>query len=238
MKALLYIVAIAAGLLYALRSAASGAAEGAKLLSEPITPIDVPKFSALDRLSPAFVRGLIAGLQRIGMDPIGVLAVIQHETGGHTRERRAENWIDGKLVAAGLIQFLGSTAQKLGTTTADIAKMSDVEQLPYVLAFYERFGARAFPSMKGRWTPAQTLRLTFYPSSVGKDPSYVIAKKDDRPSSDDPAEVKRAKFSALVYAQNAGMDRNKDGLITASDVDGDAERIVSAARARGMVHYG
>ncbi|OJW76302.1 transglycosylase SLT domain-containing protein [Spirosoma sp. 48-14] len=96
--------------------------------------------------------------------------------------------------ATGLIQFLKSTALKLGTTTDALRAMSGTEQLDWVKKY--------LASWKGRYkSPYDVYLAVFYPAAMGKADSYVIGVKGSQ-----------------TYNLNAGMDMDRDGKITVSDV--------------------
>jgi hypothetical protein len=98
--------------------------------------------------------------------------------------------------ATGLIQFLPSTAIALGTTNAELYKMSVNEQLDYVSKYFE------LVSKYKRIRSITDLYLAvFSPSSVGLDPSHIIAGKNSK-----------------VVINNRGLDTNKDSTITIKDV--------------------
>lgn len=71
---------------------------------------------------------------RRGWDPDGIAGVIAYESAFIPS---AKNPLP-KQTASGLIQFIDATARGLGTTAAKIRKMSSLEQLPYILKYYER----------------------------------------------------------------------------------------------------
>ena len=196
---------------------------------------DVWAFEGIERLPLDFLRPLAAGLLELGVDPNAVLAVLKHES-NFKPEAANVQIVDGerRLIAAGLLQFIRETARRYGTTPEDIVRMSAVEQLPYILRYWHDM-ARTFPSRRGRWTPEQALRATFYPASVGKPDGFVIGDKNATPADDSEKAKKAARMSRLIYTQNAGLDRNKDAKITASDVDEDAKRVYVAAKARPFI---
>lgn len=69
--------------------------------------------------------------------------------------------------ATGLIQFMSSTAKALGTTTADLAKMSNVQQLDYVYRYLKPYSGRMVD-----WLDVYL--AVFYPAAMGKPDSYRI----------------------------------------------------------------
>ena len=97
--------------------------------------------------------------------------------------------------AVGLIQFMPSTARDLGTTTTQLAQMSNIEQLDWVKKYIE-MQIRNFKIDKIRDYDDMYL-IVFYPKAIGESNDWS--------------------FPSYVYSQNAGMDMNKDGIITISD---------------------
>ena len=78
---------------------------------------------------------------RSALDIDGIAGVISHESGFRPN---AKNPVG---TATGLIQFIESTARSLGTTTAALAKMSAVQQLPYVERYFvNTLGSRRPPA--------------------------------------------------------------------------------------------
>ena len=133
----------------------------------------------------AKVRQIAASL---GVDPNELMIVMYKES------RLNHRAVNASTSATGLIQFMPSTARSLGTTTASLAAMSNVQQLDYV----EKY-VRAY---KGKMKRLIDLYLAvFYPVAIGKPVTYVIGKK-----------------GGSIYAQNAGLDVNRNGEITVQDV--------------------
>lgn len=97
--------------------------------------------------------------------------------------------------AVGLIQWTSSTAQQIGTSTAQLLTMSNVEQLEWV----ERYLLYAMSISKTNKIADydDLYLLVFYPAAVGKSDSWF--------------------FPGNVYQQNAGMDMNGDGRISIAD---------------------
>lgn len=142
----------------------------------------------------------------IGLDPSYLAAVMKIETGG-TFSPSVRNPFTG---ATGLIQFMPTTARAMGTSTDELARMSNVQQLEWVRRFFRPYLGRIRPSVPGDYYLA-----VFYPAMIGRSPDSVIYSAGD-----------------TGYAQNAGLDRNGDGLITVSDVTGTVDGVVAAARQR------
>jgi lysozyme family protein len=94
--------------------------------------------------------------------------------------------------ATGLIQFMPSTATGLGTTTADLAKMTAVQQLDYVEKYFKPY--------KGKCTTLSDVYMAILlPSAIGKPDTHVLFDKETKP---------------VAYEQNKGLDTDSDGKIT------------------------
>lgn len=94
--------------------------------------------------------------------------------------------------ATGLIQFMPATAKGLGTSTDALARMSAVEQLEWVRTYFKPYA--------GRLTSLSDLYMAvLWPRAIGKPDNYVLWSKATKPT---------------TYAQNAGLDADKDGFIT------------------------
>ena len=97
--------------------------------------------------------------------------------------------------AAGLIQFMPSTARALGTTTAALAKMTPEDQLNYVYKYFRPYA--------GRLRNLGDLYMAIlWPKGVGQSDSYVLFDRSKMPT---------------TFRQNAGLDVNKDGLVTRAE---------------------
>lgn len=97
--------------------------------------------------------------------------------------------------ATGLIQFMPNTAIALGTTVGKLATMTAEEQLDYVHAY--------FKPMTGRLNNLGDVYMAIlWPAGVGKPEDYVLWSQATRPT---------------TYRQNAGLDVNKDGIITRAE---------------------
>ena len=79
--------------------------------------------------SAAFRNKLNQISGRLGVSTSDLLKIMHFESGLDPARTN-------DIGATGLIQFLPKTAKKLGTTTAELAKMSAVDQLDYVEKYY------------------------------------------------------------------------------------------------------
>jgi hypothetical protein len=163
-------------------------------------------------VSDAFKRGVAAVARRVGMKPSHLLAVMWFESRLGASARNASSG------AVGLIQFMPHTASRLlGAPPAEaatrLAQMTPDEQLPYVEEYLRlAVGGRRIETLRDAYM------AVFFPAAVGKGPDFVIARADDASA-----------FGRAVYAQNAGLDVDHDGVITA----GEAAAVVEAAASHG-----
>lgn len=137
----------------------------------------------------AFQKKVIDIAQKLAINPNWLMSVMWSESGLNPQ---AYNPNGG---ATGLIQFMPATASGLGTSTAALMQMTNVQQLDYVLKYFLPY--------KGKIKNLPDLYLiTFYPYAVGKPQSYVLGSE------------KGADYVQLVAQVNSGIDLNKDGKIT------------------------
>lgn len=100
--------------------------------------------------------------------------------------------------ATGLIQFMPMTASELGTTTAELARMNPVRQMDFVYEYLALVRERY-----GDYKDLTDLYLAIlYPKARGGDYCYTLYAKPGQ-----------------SYRQNSGLDEDKDGRVTVSDVD-------------------
>lgn len=156
--------------------------------------------------SGGFKSALAEMALSLGLEPSYLAACMVIET-GRTFSPSIRNPFTG---ATGLIQFMPTTARMLGTSTAALASMSATAQLEYVKRFFRPHVGRIRPNVPGDYYLA-----VFMPAYIGRDPSTVLFSAGD-----------------TGYAQNAGLDRNGDGVITVGDVTGAVDSVVAEARSR------
>lgn len=92
--------------------------------------------------------------------------------------------------ATGLLQFMSYTAKGLGTTTAKLAKMSNVEQLYYVEKYFR-------PSASRITSIEDMYMAVLWPKAMGKALDYILWRTGTR-----------------AYLVNKGLDLNRNGVIT------------------------
>lgn len=118
-------------------------------------------------------------------DPTWLMACVSFETGG-TFSPSIRNPLSG---ATGLIQFLPTTAKGLGTTTDQLAKMTQLDQLDWVEKYFQ-------PYRNKIKNLEDCYMAIFYPAMLGKPNEAQIP------------------LTPLGYRQNKGLDTNKDLKIT------------------------
>lgn len=141
----------------------------------------------------AFLEKVKSISSLLGIAPDWLMLVMYIET-AHTFNPTI---VSPKTGATGLIQFMPSTAQSLGTTTSALAKMSNVQQLDYVYKYLKPYTGR-FRSL------VDVYFAVFFPLAIGKPSNWVL---------------QTTKLSAsLIAAQNPLWNTNGDQQITVSEV--------------------
>ena len=141
-------------------------------------------------LSQTFLEKVEAIEQRFRMAPGSLLAVMRFETGGTFDPAERNRAGSG---ATGLIQFMPKTAKGLGTSTDALAKMSAEDQLDYVEKYFQPY--------KGKLgTLKDAYMAVLYPKAIGKPEWYPLFTQGTK-----------------AYQQNAGLDRDKKGMVTVGD---------------------
>lgn len=134
--------------------------------------------------------------ENLGIDPNWLMMIINVESKGtFDPSIKSKN-----SSATGLIQFMASTAEDLGTTTDKLSKMSFTEQMDWVERYYRRTG------VMDKVRSANDLYLaTFYPAAVGKPRDYVLG--------DNPKRIKE------IAKGNPLFDPAKNGYITVGQIE-------------------
>lgn len=153
-------------------------------------------------VSKEFLDAVIAGCKARNWpaEAVDWLMSCMHFESGGTFSPTKQNMAGAKYF--GLIQFGDMAAADLGTTTAELIKLSQLEQLKWVFKYFDMWAKRG-----KTYTQLEDFYLTiFYPKAVGAKADTVIFRKDVE------AEKKG-------YAQNNGFDYNKDGAITVGEIN-------------------
>lgn len=115
--------------------------------------------------------------------------------------------------AVGLIQFMPATAAEMGTSTYELGTMSASAQLDYVYHYLSNVRRRY-----GNYESLTDLYLgILYPKARGADYCYTLFANPAR-----------------AYKQNSGLDEDKDGRVTVSDIDRHLKRKYAEAYMIGL----
>ena len=164
--------------------------------------------AGIEKTSPVFRSMLVAMAARLDTNADFIAAVMSVESGFNPQARNPNGG------ATGLIQFMPSTAKRLGTTTDALFQMSAEEQLPWVEAYFKPFVGRLH-------TVTDVYMTVFFPAHAGRSPDNIIAGVDGP--------------NANVYAVNKVLDKNHDGFITNADVGGTAAARLAAAQSKPRI---
>ena len=161
--------------------------------------VDAQKIDTKAIQDPDFKAKLEKVATALGVKSSDLMAIFKQESGVNPK---AVNKMSG---ATGLIQFMPATAQQLGTTTEALLNMDAVEQLDYVYKYFKMTGV-------GSGKLGDLYMAVFMPKYVGYP--------DDTPLGQRGAPG----FSGKVFAQNAGLDHDGNGVITVADVKNSVAR--------------
>jgi hypothetical protein len=110
--------------------------------------------------------------------------------------------------AVGLIQWMPATAKELGVSISELKALNHVEQLDYVYKYLD--------SVRKRYRNYDSLTDLYlailYPRALQGDYCYTLYATPSK-----------------KYKQNVGLDENKDGRVTVSDIDKRMQRIFPTA---------
>ena len=150
---------------------------------------------AIKKYGNEFVDKVKSIGKNVGLDYKMILAIMYFESGiSHTA-------VNSQSKATGLIQFMPSTAQALGTTVGELRNMTALKQLDYVNKFFN-LNKSLRPYIK---SPEDAYFLVFYPLAAKKDDSFILGSE---------ISDKRAR---LIAKQNP-VDTNKDGVLSKGEV--------------------
>jgi hypothetical protein len=162
------------------------------------------KVRGIERLSQDDLRALERAASIIDIHPDWLASVMSFESGLNPAARNALS------NATGLIQFMPSTANRLGTTISELSRMSFQEQLPYVIKYFgEKAGLRSLED---------TYLKVFYPLAIGKTADWIVAKEGE-----------------AVYTQNQGFDTSHRGFITKADITSTIRGVYNRGKAAGEI---
>jgi hypothetical protein len=201
------------------RSIAEGSREAgaqcATLARTRFGEVHAPPVRAVARRAPvpvttapkggSFQERVAAIAGRLHMRTDDLMAVLRFESG------LRPDAINPTSHAVGLLQLLPRTAADLlglpmtpdreARAVRTFATMSADDQLDYVEAYLERaLGGRGAANLRDAYM------AVLYPAAVGHGDAFVIARVDGDST-----------FERAVYRQNAGLDVDGDGVITAGE---------------------
>lgn len=124
-------------------------------------------------------------------DYIDLLAIMAFET-GRSFSPAQPNKAGG--AARGLIQFMPSTATRLGTTTAYLVTLTRTEQMKWVSKYFNQSKRL---TLIPRPTLADLYMAVLWPRGIGQAPDYACYS-----------------YPSASYNANKGLDKNGDGTVT------------------------
>ncbi len=180
-----------AALLLLKQQAAESPAGQSRKSEEALRPLG--KMAWGSKVSPVFRERVQWIADTIGgITPSDIMACMAWESG---ETFRADIKNAAGSGATGLIQFMPSTAKGLGTTTVALAKMTAEDQLRYVYEYFKPYANRLN-------NLGDIYMAILWPKAVGHPDHYVLFDKKKMPT---------------TFRQNAGLDVNKDGLVTRAE---------------------
>lgn len=152
---------------------------------------NVPAFERV-----AFLSAVVETANRLKVEPDWLMVVMCFET-ARTFRPSVRNKYSG---AVGLIQFIPSTARRLGTTPGKLQAMTGVQQLYYVEKYFAPYTGRMFDVY-------DMYIVVFSPAFLGRPNNQVLYRADS------PTQLGKNR-----YRWNRVLDDNKDGQITIRDI--------------------
>lgn len=159
---------------------------------QPVVSPDSQQIAWGSKISQTFKERVLWVADNLGCDVNHLMACMAWES-GETFRADIKNFAGSG--ATGLIQFMPSTAKGLGTTTAKLAAMTPEDQLRYVYYYFKPYAGKLN-------NLGDVYMAILWPRGVGKPDHYVLWDK---------------KKSPTTFRQNAGLDINKDELVTRAE---------------------
>lgn len=144
------------------------------------------------KVSPTFKDRVLWTAEALGTNPDYLMACMHWESGG-TFSPSVKNAAGSG--ATGLIQFMPKTAIGMGTTVAKLAAMTAEDQLRWVYEYFKPWAGRLN-------NLGDVYMAILWPKGVGKPDHFVLFDRSKAPT---------------TFRQNAGLDVNKDGLVTRAE---------------------
>lgn len=178
---------------------ALASASGAEDLGE------IPPIAWGSKVSEDFRIKVTEFSDALEIDPDWLMTCIAFETAGTFRADVKNMAGSG---ATGLIQFMPSTARSLGTSTEELEKMSVLEQLDYVYAYFAPYSGRLE-------SVGDVYMAILWPIAIGKPAEYPLWSQSTRPT---------------TYRQNSGLDTNNNGVVTKQEAVARLEDLLDTGR--------
>lgn len=153
--------------------------------------------------SEAFANKVREISEMLGVPPEWTMAVMYAESGFDPSilNRKGSG-------ATGLIQFMPSTALELNVSVERLKRMTALQQLEYVYLYMQ--------NVRDRYGEYETLAdfylAILYPKARRQDYCYTLYATPSQ-----------------SYKQNSGLDEDKDGRVTVSDIDKHMKRLYPTA---------
>lgn len=173
--------------------------------------MDLAAVRGIEQTSELFRWKLVQVARALGIDPDWLASVISFESAGTFSPSQTNRAGSG---AIGLIQFMPSTAQNLGTSTAELAAMTAEDQLDYVAAYFQGFAGRLH-------TLSDTYLAVLFPAAIGKAGDHVVWNASDA--------------NPKPYQQNRGFDVEGKGFITVADMTRPVAQVYANAQSRPRI---
>ena len=171
---------------------------------QPTAPGDGQKIAWGAKVSPAFKAKVISIAQDLGTSPDYLMAAMAFESAGTFSPSKPNAAGSG---AVGLIQFMPRIAKGLGTTTAELKKMTPERQLDYVRKYFKQ--QMHFFHITSLKTLSDVYMVILWPNAAGKPEDAVLFSLKPGTSCD-------AK-STDYYCMNRSLDTNHDFKVTKAE---------------------
>jgi hypothetical protein len=144
----------------------------------------------------AFCSEVVKMADRLHVEPDWLMICMRFETAG-TFRANTRNRYSG---AIGLIQFIPTTARRLGTSPGKLSALTSTQQLYYVEKYFQPYAGQMHDVY-------DCYLVIFAPAFLGSPNKQVLYRADS------PTTLGRQR-----YRWNKVLDSNRDGVITVRDV--------------------
>ena len=173
--------------------------------SSSSSEVDIANANGPWRKDAAFVKEVERVSSKYGFSSGALIGLMQSESGVNPQARNNNGG------ATGLIQFMPATARALGTSTDALYRMNRAQQMRYVDAFFSPYASGLRGASAGK-----LYAYVFLPGRAGRQ-SGVLTENPEN-----------------YYTHNRGLDMNRDGRITISDLDRRIAGKIQEAKVGGL----